>query len=286
MRKNLYIINVIIVLLLLQTGTALASKDVYVVRQGDTLWDIAIKNGVTVDTLLLNNSLSSDLLQIGMKLNINSSTDTTPHVLEASLKNRVDFYTVRKGDNLSTIACNFNTTVEQLKSLNNLTSDFLNIGDKLRICNATSMVIPSRAGNIDLELNESNFDKTNNNTDIIDFAAKYLGIRYRYGGFSPSGFDCSGFVGYVFKNYGYNLPRTAASIFTVGKSVDKSELREGDLVFFKGPGSSCINHVGIYSGNNQFIHSSSGKAYSVTYSSLDSTYYHQYYAGAKRILSE
>ena len=103
-----------------------------------------------------------------------------------------------------------------------------------------------------------------------------------WGGQSPSGFDCSGYIQYVFGKHGVTLPRTAAEQFNVGTSVSKSNLIPGDLVYFttykEGP-----SHVGIFLGNGQFIHASSGKE-EVTISSLSSSYYTSRYIGAKRVI--
>ena len=116
---------------------------------------------------------------------------------------------------------------------------------------------------------------------LIDLAKQYLGTPYVWAGSSPSGFDCSGFVSYVFKNFGYTVNRTAASMYTNGVAVDKSELQPGDAVFFASS-SESIGHVGIYIGDGEFIHSSSGCGY-VTISGLDESYYSRMYVGARRI---
>lgn len=118
---------------------------------------------------------------------------------------------------------------------------------------------------------------------IIEFASQFLGTPYVWGGSSPSGFDCSGFVGYVFKNFGYSVNRTAAAMYENGTAVDKSELQIGDAVFFASS-SESIGHVGIYIGDGEFIHSSSGCGY-VTISGLDEDYYSRMYVGARRIAS-
>ena len=116
---------------------------------------------------------------------------------------------------------------------------------------------------------------------IVAFAEQFLGTPYVWAGSSPSGFDCSGFVSYVFKNFGYTVNRTAASMYTNGVAVDKSELQIGDAVFFASS-SESIGHVGIYIGDGEFIHSSSGCGY-VTISGLDEDYYSRMYVGARRI---
>ena len=118
---------------------------------------------------------------------------------------------------------------------------------------------------------------------IVAFAEQFLGTPYVWAGSSPSGFDCSGFVSYVFKNFGYTVNRTAASMYSNGVAVDKSELQIGDAVFFASS-SESIGHVGIYIGAGEFIHSSSGCGY-VTISGLEESYYSRMYVGARRIAS-
>ena len=123
-------------------------------------------------------------------------------------------------------------------------------------------------------------------SEIVSFAKKYLGVRYVYGGASAKGFDCSGFTMYVMKNFGYSLPHTATGQMGYGTSVAKSALQPGDLVFFCDPsrsGGKAASHVGIYIGNNQFIHASSGSAH-VKIDSLSKAYYAKYYVGARHIV--
>jgi cell wall-associated NlpC family hydrolase len=110
---------------------------------------------------------------------------------------------------------------------------------------------------------------------------KLIGIDYNYGGTSTSGFDCSGFTGYVFKKLGVTLPRTSRDQAAKGKKVARSDLRPGDLVFFNTSGSG-ISHVGIYVGNNNFAHSSSSRG--VTISALDEGYYAKRYVTARRVM--
>ena len=88
-------------------------------------------------------------------------------------------------------------------------------------------------------------------TNIVNYAKKFIGIPYKYGGYTTFGFDCSGFTMYVFKNFKVTLPRIAASQTSKGTAVSKSALKTGDLVFFGKP----AYHVGIYVGSGKFIHS-------------------------------
>ena len=117
---------------------------------------------------------------------------------------------------------------------------------------------------------------------LLSMARQYGGVPYVWAGRSPSGFDCSGFIYYVFDQLGYGLPRMADGQFEVGIPVSRNSLEPGDLVFFETyePGPS---HVGIYIGNDQFIHASSGAGH-VTVTPLNKTYYRDRYLGARRIL--
>ncbi|MBQ7035899.1 MAG: C40 family peptidase [Clostridia bacterium] len=85
--------------------------------------------------------------------------------------------------------------------------------------------------------------------NILAYAKNFLGVPYRYGGSSPSGFDCSGFVKFVYGYFGVNLPRTSYSQMQSGYAVSTDALQPGDLLFFRGGG-----HVGIYAGDNMYIH--------------------------------
>ena len=119
--------------------------------------------------------------------------------------------------------------------------------------------------------------------NVISTAKSLLDIRYRYGGTTTNGFDCSGYTQYVFAQNGITLDRTAAQQYANnGTSVAKSDLQAGDLVFFSSS-SQKVGHVGIYIGDGQFIHSSSG-AGKVIITSLNSSDSVNHYVGAKRVL--
>ena len=127
----------------------------------------------------------------------------------------------------------------------------------------------------------TNVPSSSNGSSIVATAKKYLGYKYTYGGSSPStGFDCSGFTSYVFKQHGISLSRTAAGQYSNGVAVSRSNLQPGDLVMF---GKSGINHVAIYIGGGQIIHASTPST-GVRIDSLSTGYYNNNYAGARRIL--
>lgn len=117
---------------------------------------------------------------------------------------------------------------------------------------------------------------------ILDTALAYKGVKYRFGGSTPAGFDCSGFVMYVFDKNGVKLPRTADKQYEVGKQISsKRELKPGDLVFFE-TYEKGASHVGIYQGNGNFVHASTSRGVTVT--PLTDSYFGPRYLGARRVL--
>ena len=112
---------------------------------------------------------------------------------------------------------------------------------------------------------------------LVQYARRYIGVRYVYGGVSPlTGFDCSGFTRFVYAHFGIMLPHQAAQQFAMGRSVPRSALRPGDLVFFDG-----LGHVGLYLGGGMFIHAPHTGA-RVEISSL-SGWYMNTFDGARRL---
>ena len=114
---------------------------------------------------------------------------------------------------------------------------------------------------------------------IVD---SYLGVRYKNGGMSRAGFDCSGFVSVVFRDLNHaRLPRSTGKLKWVGTQVSQDDARIGDLVFFRGGVFGGINHVGIYMGSRTFAHASSTKG--IAYDSLDDDYYRKHFVMTRRI---
>ncbi len=116
---------------------------------------------------------------------------------------------------------------------------------------------------------------------VIQTALRYTGVPYVFGGTTPDGFDCSGFVQFVFGNSGVVLPRTADLQYLVGQVVDFSRLQPGDLVFFTTYASGA-SHDGIYLGDGKFISATSSRGIAID--RLDSRYWATRYIGARRIL--
>ena len=141
-------------------------------------------------------------------------------------------------------------------------------------------------GIIPLQASQDEFENLVRNVDvksrIMDQYADWKGVRYRLGGSTKKGIDCSGFVQRTFREqFGLELPRSTYEQQEMGKSVSRSNLRTGDLVLFRA--GSTGRHVGIYIGNNQFVHASTSSG--VIISSMNEPYWKKRYNEARRVLS-
>jgi peptidoglycan DL-endopeptidase LytE len=229
----------------------------YKVQSGDTLWKISYNNKLTVQELMQYNNLTSSTIYVGQELSL-----LAPHTHEAV----VQTYTVKSGDTLWKIATANGLTVTQLKSFNNLTSDMIYVGQVLKLsANTTTVPAPEvkPAFNADA---------------LIAEGKRYIGVPYVWGGNTPSGFDCSGFLKYVYNTQGVTLPRTVATIWDATTPVAAPQ--KGDIVFFTtyeaGP-----SHAGIYIGDNKFLHASTSVG--VTISDLNNSYWNPRYLGARAV---
>ncbi|WP_057767324.1 C40 family peptidase [Cytobacillus praedii] len=229
----------------------------YTVQNGDGLWGIARKFNLSVGELKNLNGLNTDTIYPGQKLVVKGG--------QASSANSSTTYTVQSGDSLWMIATRHNLSVSQLKSLNNLSSDAIFVGQVLKVSNtAVSSQTPST--------NTSKVDV------LIAEAKKYIGVPYKWGGSTPAAFDCSGYLNYVFNNVGISIPRTVATIWDATKPVSTPKV--GNIVFFNT--SSGPSHAGIYLGDNQFIHS--GSSTGVTISDMSLSYWKTRYLGVRTAL--
>ena len=160
-------------------------------------------------------------------------------------------------------------------------------GNQTQVSNVIQPTISSQAVNQAQPASQTQASSWQDNAqEVLINALSLTGIKYRYGGNSPAtGFDCSGFVRYVFQNAAnLTLPPTARAISQIGKRVKKDELQPGDLVFFNTL-KSAFSHVGIYIGNNNFIHApSAGKT--VRVESMQQGYWASRFEGAQRLNEE
>ncbi len=121
-------------------------------------------------------------------------------------------------------------------------------------------------------------------TEIVEYAKQFLGGKYVSGGNNPqTGVDCSGFTKYVYSHFGYLLSRTTSGQAENGKKVEKSEMQEGDIIVFLNDAKTSIGHVGIYIGNNEFIHAANSKR-GIVIDSVDNSYYKPRFVCARRII--
>jgi len=157
-------------------------------------------------------------------------------------------------------------------------SDFMDIisGHKAAAASSARVTSTSPAPAANLTLGQQ----------IVEFGLGFIGTKYVYGGMSPEGFDCSGFVTYVYKNFNISLTRTASGQYRDnGVHIAKADLAPGDLVFFSSNGGEGVTHVGIYIGDDEFVHSSR-TGIGVVISRLDSAYYIRVWYGAKRVVTK
>ncbi len=121
--------------------------------------------------------------------------------------------------------------------------------------------------------------------EVVNYAKQYLGCEYVLGGKTPeSGFDCSGYTRYVYKNFGYNIGTVAAEQTSVGAEISREDLKEGDLILFYNEANTKIGHTGIYIGNNEFIHSANPERGVVTDNLVTNSYYSTRFVTARRIV--
>ncbi len=205
-------------------------------------------------------------------------------------------YIVKKGDTLWEISKKFSVKPKEIMALNNLRSGRIKPSQEILLEPLMPVVKAEPPVTSAAALPEADPDSADENKETAgseedrfspmkDFLAlivqKTMGIPYKFGGNTFMGIDCSAYVQKVLSSIGLNLPRTAREQFTLGESVDKEDLSIGDLVFFR-TYAPFPSHVGIYLGNNLFIHASS-IARKVTINSLNTPYYLKRFIGAKRL---
>ncbi|KAA6453527.1 LysM peptidoglycan-binding domain-containing protein [Bacillus swezeyi] len=250
-----------------------ASAQSVKVKKGDTLWGFSKKYGTTVGKIKKENKLTSDIIYIGQTLSINGGSGTSSKAPQSSSST----YKVVRGDSLWKISRSYNMTVNELKKLNGLKTDLIRIGQVLKVKGTSSVKAAStNTGSSTTSSSSANPSSKLNTSKLISDAQALIGTPYKWGGTTTSGFDCSGFIWYLL-NKQTNVARTN----TVGywnSMTSVSSPAVGDFVFFTtyqaGP-----SHMGVYIGNNKFIHAGSD---GVTTSDMTNSYWKPRYLGAKR----
>lgn len=272
----------------------------YTVKRGDTLSGIARSHRLSVKELQALNGLKKrSTLKPGMELLLARGEEIRAE--RRGQRVREEKYAVRRGDNLWKVARRFHLTTSELKSLNGLRSEALKPGQKLVVARRVEALVPEIAAEavgeckvedakVDAELLDAaqalaeEGEPAGVTDKVIRVAKRMLGIPYRFGGNSSRGIDCSAYVQKVFRFLNMPLPRTAREQYEVGNEVGRDELATGDLVFFR-TYARYPSHVGIYLGDNQFIHASS-KGRKVTIDNIDEPFYNKRFIGAKRLVEK
>jgi cell wall-associated NlpC family hydrolase len=291
----------------------------YIVKKGDTFSKIARKFRINPGELRNANNLNSDKLSVGRKLVLpgkgarsaasavsKKRTSPAPETETTAFNKTEDedmetgyvYHRFQKGETLAFIAKKYGLTVRELRTINDLKRKKLAQGQNLIVGNTVNDSDDTgprsrKIKRIDISgkieqvkaLSESpELTEMSAKDRLLLFAEKMLDLPYKFGANGVLGLDCSSFVQTVYSLIDMPLPRSAREQFKVGEKIAKHELKSGDLLFFR-TYARFPSHVGIYIGDNLFIHASSVSK-KVRIDSLDRPYYVKRYIGAKRLLDE
>jgi peptidoglycan endopeptidase LytE len=273
-RWTLLAVGLVVLSMLFGFHTKGLAEERYTVKPGDSLYKIPKSFGVSTEVLKKVNGLEGNgikpkqVLLIPIQGEKRTRATVKRHLVET------ESYVVRKGDSLYSISKRVGLSVEEIKKMNRLHSAALRVGQVLNLPKTglgdeageaeelggfeESTVERLAEGNVEKQEVAEPLGKWSNPEErnlFIRVVKTFLGAPYRLGGSTLKGIDCSAFVKKIYEIFNTHLPRTAREQFQIGKKVEKGELEEGDLVFFKTRRSNN-GHVGIYIGNNEFVHAS------------------------------
>ena len=305
-KRQIFVFSGLFVLFLLLSFSTNALATHYKVKNGDTLYSISKKLNVSIDKIKNDNNLHKATIKPNQILYISKKVSSKS---TARSKSKLDYYTVKKGDTLSKIARKTQIPMTKIMALNNINQKSLRVGQKLVLAKSTSVSEKSTrisendaAEEDDNSLTDEDEEDTANADEatepekkeellgkwnspdeiqlFVKVATGFIGAPYRFGGSSLKGIDCSSFVQKIYRIFDITLPRNAREQSKVGVSIAREKLTEGDLIFFHTKRS--LGHVGIYIGNNEFVHASS-KRKVVRIDSLDTPYYQKRFQRAVRV---
>ncbi|MCH7320628.1 NlpC/P60 family protein [Solibacillus sp. MA9] len=290
-------------------SASLVEASPYIVQKGDTLSKIAKAHNTTIQQLKQWNQLSGDQIYIAQSLvvtklgssNNGGTTNTASEEIKQNVQKSLS-HKVIKGDTLSKIAKKYSTTVENIILWNNLKSDAIKVGQKLKINKDTDIIDEAPTANeVEAEINfketadeaiekQLNSEKTASlsiskaNTELytkaLEIAKLAIDIPYKYGGNTIEGFDCSGFISYVYNNAGLKLERKSSLQYFEQDTQKVQQPLPGDIVFFKNTYIPTISHMGIYIGGDQFIHAGTK---GITISNVNEKYWNERFVAYKRL---
>jgi len=318
-RHIIAVTSIFTLTVLFASAPGFAEQQTYKVLKGDTLYRIGRMFNTTPEALIKLNGLKNDKISIGQVLKVTEdqavNSKQPPVQQSQQARTETQTYKVRNGDTLTGIARSFNISLNRLTAANNISNiNKLKVGQVLTIpgenksASATSApAIKASAPAVKASApadetsapaaavmrlaNQTNLKPTTANEGeeltvrdrLVEAGFNMLGVRYRFGGTSEkTGFDCSGLVKNLFEKFNLTLPRSSREQYAQGEKVAKEDLQKGDLLFFSS-GGKTPTHVGIYIGDNQFLHAAS-RAKKVVISDLGKNWYDLRYLGARRIM--
>ncbi len=321
MRRQIFLWMGLIVLFLSFSLSHECFASEYKVRRGDTLVKISKKFGVSTQALREANDIQGSAIKPKQILIIPESAKTTTAKTRKSQSVKLSSYVVKKGDSIHSISKKTGVSVSQIRNINHLRSSRLKTGQHLTLSKPAARKEVAKteeekletvdmsllAEGEDLEEDEAGSPGDDDQASVerdkeqtaallgkwnspderrlfVRVAMGFLGAPYRFGGSSVRGLDCSAFVKKIYELFNVSLPRTAREQSRVGKRVARNELEEGDLVFFN-TSRRALGHVGIYIGNNEFVHAASGRSRAVKIDTLDKSYYDKHFIKAVRLKS-
>jgi cell wall-associated NlpC family hydrolase len=308
MSRPLKILGMELILLLLLLGFHQKgwTEERYTVKPGDTLYGISKSLGLSVEALKKANALEEESIKPKQVLTVpsragNEAADVAgkhqaSKKLSASTAKRTpretDSYVVQKGDTLNSISKKVGLSTKEIMNRNGLHTSGLKIGQILLLPRNASQTDDDETdelgdGDETAEPEPAVFaplGKWSNPDErgiLVRVAKAFLGVPYKLGGSTLKGIDCSALVKKIYEVFNVQLPRTAREQFTAGKRVEREQLEEGDLVFFRRAGNRA--HVGIYVGGDQFVHASSYSR-EVRLDHLNAPYYSQRFLRGIRVM--